>query len=359
MKQFTGADAGLSGDDQVRIALRAIAENGGVAMMCDIYEAVEAVLNPKGFTLSEQGRASLRFYVNKVAVNAGYLHPHDKESPGWRLTSQGHEFPRSERTSLPRPQSTLTPEQSRAGPQRPPAAMRSSSILSGFCGRLTPTMLGITRAATSDARRGVDFVGNRLGDARGEPSSIGVQVKFHNPNNAPTEREWLKFLAGCFSRGLDAAVFVTTGKLTGEQRRECAGSENRHNRRSATKYHASRRSMALIVSTYSMMTRPPNKIVGATYLNESVAVGSNRPRATHLLARQAAAATFLESLLPKSAPRAIPAAGARPAGRCRKATPPAARSRCPATPARDRFDRGRRCGSCRRPRAAPTAPARR
>ena len=68
--------------------------------------------------------------------------------------------------------------------------------------------------------RGVDFVGNRLGDAHGESRSVGVQVKFHSPNNAPTEREWLKFLAGCFSRRLDAAVFVTTGKLTGEQRRE-------------------------------------------------------------------------------------------------------------------------------------------
>lgn len=68
--------------------------------------------------------------------------------------------------------------------------------------------------------RGVDFVGNRLGDARGEPASIGVQVKFHKASNAPTEREWLKFLAGCFARRLDAAVFVTTGRLTGEQRRE-------------------------------------------------------------------------------------------------------------------------------------------
>src|SRR5262245_41813631 len=35
--------------------------------------------------------------------------------------------------------------------------------------------------------RGVDFVGSRLGDARGEPASIGVQVKFHAATNAPTE----------------------------------------------------------------------------------------------------------------------------------------------------------------------------
>ena len=120
LKPVKGTDAGLTGDDQVRIALGAISARGGVAQMSDIYAAFEAVL---------QGRDKRR-------------------------------------------------------------------------------------------ERGVDFVGNRLGDARGEPSSIGVQVKFHSPNNAPTEREWLKFLAGCFSRRLDAAVFTTTGRLTGEQRRE-------------------------------------------------------------------------------------------------------------------------------------------
>jgi hypothetical protein len=47
-----------------------------------------------------------------------------------------------------------------------------------------------------------------------------VQVKFHAPNNAPTETEWLKFLAGCFARRVESAVFITTGRLTGEQRRE-------------------------------------------------------------------------------------------------------------------------------------------
>ncbi len=81
------------------------------------------------------------------------------------------------------------------------------------------TTLGIIRVGTR-RERGVDFVGNRSGDARGEASTIGVQVKFHLPNNAPTDREWLKFLSGCFARRLDSAMFVTTGRLTGEQRRE-------------------------------------------------------------------------------------------------------------------------------------------
>jgi hypothetical protein len=68
--------------------------------------------------------------------------------------------------------------------------------------------------------RGLDFIGNRIGDAADEPGTVGVQVKFYAPNSAPTQIEWLKFLAGCFARRLDSAMFITTGKLTIEQRRE-------------------------------------------------------------------------------------------------------------------------------------------
>ena len=219
LKPIKGTDAGVSGDDQVRIALRAIAEHGGVAQMRDIYEAVEAVLNPKGFTLSEQGKASLRFFVNRIAVDAGYLHPHDKESPGWRLTSQGREFlAHGDDTAETAINIDTGTEQS-----VPAETARGDAFEQYFIRVLRaayPNYAWYHQGRDKRRERGVDFVGNRLGDAHGEPSSIGVQVKFHSPSNAPTEREWLKFLAGCFARRLDAAVFVTTGKLTGEQRRE-------------------------------------------------------------------------------------------------------------------------------------------
>ena len=52
----TGKDAGLSGDDQIRIALREMVKRGGRAVMGDLYAAVEAVVNAKAFTLSEQAR---------------------------------------------------------------------------------------------------------------------------------------------------------------------------------------------------------------------------------------------------------------------------------------------------------------
>lgn len=92
VRRVTGFDAGLSGDEQIRIALKRIIERGGEAQMPDINDAIEDRLRPKGCALSDQGRASLRFFVNRVAVQAGYIYPHDRDRPGWRITSKGQEF---------------------------------------------------------------------------------------------------------------------------------------------------------------------------------------------------------------------------------------------------------------------------
>lgn len=86
----TGFQAGLSGDEQIRIALREIAGRGGKAEMPDLYAAVERHMN--GQRLSAQGRASLRFFINKVATEAGYIYPHDPDNPGWRITPEGREL---------------------------------------------------------------------------------------------------------------------------------------------------------------------------------------------------------------------------------------------------------------------------
>lgn len=219
LKAATGYEAGLSGDDQVGIALEAIVGRGGVAQTRDIYEAVEAVINPKGFTLSEQGKSSLRFFVNKVAVDAGYVHPHDREAPGWRITAQGRDF-LADRTGQVETSIDVETGSEETGPSETARGDAFELYVVRLLRAAYPNYAWYHQGRDKRRERGIDFVGNRLGDARGEPSSIGVQVKFHKATNAPTEREWLKFLAGCFSRRLDAAVFVTSGRLTGEQRRE-------------------------------------------------------------------------------------------------------------------------------------------
>ncbi len=87
---MTGVEAGLTSNEQMRIALEVIVDNGGTAQITDIYSAVERHMG--GAILSEQGRASLREYVNRKAVRAGYVRPHDPSVEGWRITQAGREF---------------------------------------------------------------------------------------------------------------------------------------------------------------------------------------------------------------------------------------------------------------------------
>ena len=68
--------------------------------------------------------------------------------------------------------------------------------------------------------RGLDLIANKIGEKQSEHKTIGVQIKNHKETSAPTKEEWLKFLAGCFVRHIEEVIFITTGKLSSEQRRE-------------------------------------------------------------------------------------------------------------------------------------------
>ena len=71
MQEGTGTDAGFNGAQQIEIALKCILEKGGSASIKEIYEALEAEMSEKNFKLSFQGKSSIRFFVNKVAVIRG------------------------------------------------------------------------------------------------------------------------------------------------------------------------------------------------------------------------------------------------------------------------------------------------
>lgn len=86
----TGAEAGLSREEQIRLALCALEANGGAATIDQIYRAVEAQMG--GLILSEQGRASLREFVNRVAVQKGFVQPFDERDPLWRITPAGRQL---------------------------------------------------------------------------------------------------------------------------------------------------------------------------------------------------------------------------------------------------------------------------
>lgn len=214
---LTGAEAGLSSDEQIRIALRAIVAKGGIAQMADLYQAVEQHMG--GAKLSDQGKASLRFFINRVAVKAGYVYPADPATAGWRITPEGREAIQAE---LPVQEEAVNVDTDQPT-QIPANSVRGAAFeqyVLRLLKKLYPYYTWYHQGQHKGSERGLDFIGYQIGIIENQPKVIGVQVKFHSPTTAPSAQEWSKFLAGCFARRVDQAVFITSGRLTSEQRRE-------------------------------------------------------------------------------------------------------------------------------------------
>ena len=199
-----------------------ILKQGGAAEISDIYHAVEHELG--GNELSNQGKASLRYFINSTAVRAGFVYPYDKKNPGWRITPEGREYIESYSPSEEDVVNVDTGETEKTVSNTIRGVEFEKSILK-LLQKMYPHYTWYHQGKHKKNERGIDLIGNPIGETMFGRPTIGVQVKLHKPNSATTETEWLKFLAGCFVRNLDQAIFVTTGRLTSNQRRE-AGEGN-------------------------------------------------------------------------------------------------------------------------------------
>lgn len=222
MTSETGSQAGLSSETQIKIALKAMADNGGSAKMPAIYAAVQkemqAVRGLSNLELSKPGEASLRANISRAAVRAGYVYPYDSNIDGWRITPEGKEFLKSQgifeqATNVDTNVSVNVLSNSVRG------AAFENYIL-GLLKEMYPNHAWYSQGVRKHNERGLDFIGSQVGNVAGNSQIVGVQVKFHADNTAPSQIEWLKFLAGCYARQVNLAVFITTGRLTSEQRRE-------------------------------------------------------------------------------------------------------------------------------------------
>lgn len=219
LEEVTGFDAGLSGEQQIQIALKEIINRGGKATMSELYKPLQSRLKEDDRTLSNQGKASFRFFINRVAVEAGYLYPYNKKDPGWQITPQGREYVNS---NFDLKESTINVDTGIEEEVLSNTARGAAFEL--YVQKLLkaayPFYAWYHQGIHKGNERGLDFIGNRIGDSTNEPKIIGVQVKFHAAKSAPSQIEWLKFLSGCFARQVESAIFITTGNLTSEQRRE-------------------------------------------------------------------------------------------------------------------------------------------
>lgn len=209
---MSAAEAELDRNEVVRICLRQMIAAGGSATTAELYAAVEE--NMGGATLSANGRACVREYVNRYAVRAGLVLPHSPDRPGWHITAEGREL--------------VAAEECVAGPAPAPSSPVSRAFeqyVLGLAQRMYPRYAWYHQGVHTRHERGLDLIGTRLPDEappQRSPAKIGVQVKLHDPARAPSDEEWQKFLAGCFTRRVDLAIFVTTGCLRGDQRREAS-----------------------------------------------------------------------------------------------------------------------------------------
>ncbi|MCC7004715.1 restriction endonuclease [Candidatus Nomurabacteria bacterium] len=220
MEEKTATEAGLTQDEVIFIVLSTIIANDGCASIEQIRDKVNEKLAEINSVLSYQGKQSLARLVNFTAVNAGYIYKYDRENPGWRITPEGREFINSY-------QGQETEEVYDTDTQQEVTVVSNvvlSTAFEHYCIELLkqiyPYYTWYHQGRHKKNERGLDIIGERLGETNTEPKTLGIQVKLHQENSTPTKEEWLKFLAGCFTRKIGKAIFITTGKLNGEQRRE-------------------------------------------------------------------------------------------------------------------------------------------
>lgn len=214
---MSAADAELDRDEVVRLCLRCMVAAGGSATTVELYAAVEAHMG--GARLSPNGRACVREYVNRYAVRTGLVLPHSADRPGWHITAEGRELVAAEQ-GVQDP----APAPSSPTPSSPTSRAFEHYVL-GLMRLMYPRYFWYHQGVHTRHERGLDLIGTRFPDeAPRVPArdKIGVQVKLHDATRAPSSEEWCKFLAGCFARQIDLGIFVTTGCLSGEQRREAS-----------------------------------------------------------------------------------------------------------------------------------------
>jgi len=216
--ELTGAKAGISGEFQIRIALQAMADRDGKATMSEIYNSVEYKMDGK--RLSEQGKASLRRLINKDARLAGYVTQDERGT--WQITQEGKEYISSD---VKEDVIDVVTEKLITVSSNTSRGMAFELYILDLHKVMFPLHVWHHQGQQKSNERGLDLIGKQIVPTDKDLDVIGIQVKFHTQNSAPTQLEWWKFLAGCFARKVNRTVFVTTGKLTSEQRREAGESE--------------------------------------------------------------------------------------------------------------------------------------
>ena len=224
LKEVTYSEAGLTKERVYNLIFTEMLKSQNGLEIKEIYDIVNNELKNNAQVLSEQGRATLRNLVNKYAVIEGYVFPYDKENPNWRLTNVGKELIENQDIQKELVFNTETKKEEYEIPNTIKGAILENYVL-GLLKIMHPFYSWFHQGKQKNNERGLDLIAKRIGESKSEYKTIGVQIKNHKNSSAPTDIEWLKFLAGCFVRHIEEPIFITTGKLNSEQRREAGEAE--------------------------------------------------------------------------------------------------------------------------------------
>jgi len=219
LQEVTYAQAGLSRDDVYSLLFTEMAKHPDGLDMQSLYKIVNTELAKNSKTLSEQGKTSLRNLVNKGAVLDGFIYPHVIGDEKWRLTNEGKKLVEQQGKQVENVFNTETEIDEKEISNSVKGTILEKYIL-GLLKEMHPYYSWFHQGLQKNNERGLDLIANRIGEKQSDYKTIGVQIKNHKETSAPTKEEWLKFLAGCFVRHIEEVIFITTGKLTSEQRRE-------------------------------------------------------------------------------------------------------------------------------------------
>ncbi len=221
MNQVIPSEAGLK-KEQIYIAVfTAAMKNEGAIETSKIYDIINDILRKNNNELSDLGKSSIRALINTTAVNEGYIYPFDKNNKGWRITPEAKEL------ILLKNSETQTEIVINADTQQEETYISNTvrgALFEKYCLGLLKTVYPyyswFHQGVQKNNERGLDLIAEKMGELKSEYKTIGVQVKNHKSSSTPTEKEWLKFMAGCFVRRIDKGIFITTGRLSSNQRRE-------------------------------------------------------------------------------------------------------------------------------------------
>jgi len=219
LQEVTYTQAGLTKSDIYSLLFPEMAKYPDGLDMQGIFKIVNSELAKNSQILSNQGEQTLRNLISVGAVSDGFIYPYDKENPNWRLTKDKKELINQQGKQKEKVFNTETKKDEYVTPNYVKGAMLEKYVL-GLLKEMHPYYSWFHQGLQKNNERGLDLIANRIGEGHSKHETIGVQIKNHKETSAPTKEEWLKFLAGCFVRHIEEAMFITTGRLTSEQRRE-------------------------------------------------------------------------------------------------------------------------------------------